>query len=283
MDPQATEYETIPPLECRQIWGGYAPVRATVRIPGIDVWVLNQPHRHDAGGGDIYYLGLCGHGVISRFIVADVAGHGQVVSDLAGNLLDLMLRYMNTPDQTRLVQELNRAFQDVSRDGRFATAMVLSYDAMHDQAILVNAGHPRPLRYSASRKRWTLLDSAGSADGDNPFDLPLGIIPETDYRQSVLDLAPGDVLIIYTDSLMEQQGPHGGPLGEQGLVDLAGHLDVSNPSALAGQLAEEILRETGSETWNDDLTLLTLHHHADDPTYVAEHRRQLVDQGIAHS
>lgn len=278
-----TDYQTIPPLECKQIWGGYAPVRATVRIPGVDVWVLNQPHRQDAGGGDIYYLGLCGHGVISRFIVADVAGHGQVVSDLADRLLDLMRRHMNNPDQTRLVQQLNRAFEGVSRDGRFATAMVLSYDAMHDQAILVNAGHPRPLRYSAARDRWTLLESAGSAEGDNPFDLPLGVIPETDYRQSVFDLAPGDLLIVYTDSLMEQQGPAGGPMGEQGLVDIARGLDASHPSDVATSLASQVLQETATDAWSDDLTLLTLHHHGADPTYVSEHLRELVDQGIARS
>ena len=63
-------------LHCMEIWGGIEPVERSVSTPGLDLWVFSRPFHGDEQGGDVYYVTLCGGGVITRIVVADVSGHG---------------------------------------------------------------------------------------------------------------------------------------------------------------------------------------------------------------
>ena len=59
-------------------------------MPGLSVWVYSRPHGSSLGGGDVYYLSLCASGRISRVLLADVSGHGELVSGLGVGLRDVM-------------------------------------------------------------------------------------------------------------------------------------------------------------------------------------------------
>jgi len=132
-------------IKCMEVWGGTHAIDTVLSIPGVQTQVISQPYRGEANGGDIHYVSLCGHGMLSRFLVADVSGHGQVVSELAGELRGLMARYVQTLDQTELVCHLNDEFAVLSQDGSFATAVVATYFTQDRCLTLCNAGHPYPL------------------------------------------------------------------------------------------------------------------------------------------
>ena len=83
--------------------GGNQAVESAVSTPGLDVWVYSQPHEGAAHGGDVHYVSLCGGGVITRMIVADVSGHGESVAEFSGMLRSLLRRNINRKSQTRLV------------------------------------------------------------------------------------------------------------------------------------------------------------------------------------
>ena len=182
-------------IACMEVWGGHEAFEGGVSVPGNDVFVSCSPHTGDVRGGDIYYVSNCAAGIISRFVLADVAGHGSVVSSTASGLRDLMRRYINTPDQTKFARALNRRFS--SDAGRFATAVLVSYFAPTDHAIICNAGHPRPLHFSVRTRRWAFVDSlspgvlaAGKPRELTAANLPLGVIHPTSYDQFALKLEP---------------------------------------------------------------------------------------------
>jgi serine phosphatase RsbU (regulator of sigma subunit) len=239
-------------------------------VPGLDCWVLSQPFQQHDHGGDIYFLGLCGHGLTTRLFLADVSGHGDQVAQLARRVRELLARHMNTPDQSQLVKEINDGFHRLGEGGRFATAVVLSYLSPNDRLVAVNAGHPYPLWYSAADKRWRLLNNRVPQVDGQLMNLPLGVLPETGYWQFAVPLSKDDLLVLYTDAATEVTNPAGRQLGQRGLLEFAGDLDPARPEEINDRLVERVCEYGRSDCVDDDLTLITVRHTAADPPNVEE-------------
>lgn len=68
-------------LKCSEIRGGNKEADTEVSAGSLTASLFSSSA--DGGkGGDIYYLGVCGQETITRIAVADVVGHGKVVSEL---------------------------------------------------------------------------------------------------------------------------------------------------------------------------------------------------------
>lgn len=257
-------------LHCLEVWGGNAAEDNIVSVPGIDAHVVSRPYHGEGSGGDIHYVSTCVCGAASRFLLADVAGHGSAAADLAVKLRKLMRRHINTPDQTRFTRTLSTEFGRLADAGRFATAIVSTYYAPSDHLIVCNAGHPRPLWWRAEERRWGFLDAEAPgvrtmpADEIGIRDLPLGIIEPTSFQQFAAALDRDDVVVYYSDALTETRVAPGRLLGEEGLLDLMAPLDGARPERLATDLLEAIDRASDGPA-EDDATVLVLHHNAADP------------------
>jgi len=249
-------------MRCMEIRGGSGAVETLVATPGLDAWVYSRPFEGAARGGDVHYLSLCGGGIVTKIIVADVAGHGAAVAATAGWLRGLMRRNINRKSQVRLVRELNRQFTALAEAGRFATAIVGTYLASSDRLTLCNAGHPRPLWYRAGIGHWDLLVQPAGGPAGNGGNLPLGIDEASPYEQFAITLGPGDLVVFYTDALIEAADEAGTPLGEAGLLALARGLDAARPAAFGPALIAAVEHHRAGNPPEDDLTLLTLHHTA---------------------
>lgn len=268
-DPTAATEAPAHAMACVEIWGGNEPTSTAVSTPGIDAYIYSRPFESQHAGGDIHYVSLCSAGNIARFVVADVAGHGAEVAELASGLRGMMRRNINTLDQTRFARSLNRLFSQENTSGRFATALLATYWAPDDQLILCNAGHPRPMHYRAEANVWSVLeDRPGVNASEAPGNLPLGIIHPTPYTQSAYPLKRDDVVVIYTDALVEAKSPSGEMLREAGLLEMLGSIDPRHPDRLIEALLTRIAEFTGGRPLDDDVTVLVLHHNAaDPPTY----------------
>lgn len=249
-------------LQCMEIWGGNAAFDSAVAVPGIDLWVTSVPHAGDNHGGDLHYVSTCGSGRIARFAVADVSGHGSSAARLGDRLRGLMRKYINELDQTRFIRALNREFLGLSEGVRFATALLVSYFAPTDHLVVCNAGHPSPLWYRRAEGAWSVLRHDMPDTADRIRNLPLGIVAPTSYYQFAVRLEPGDLVLLYTDWLIEAAGPDGKLLGEVGVLRLLNGLDASDPATLNRRLMEAVARFRGGTPPDDDVTLVLLHHNA---------------------
>ncbi len=268
-DRNTTDGEDRHALQCMEIWGGNAAIHSAVSVPGVDAWISSDPCEGAAEGGDIHYISQCGAGKISRFFIADVSGHGATVAALASQVRGMMRRNINTVNQVRFARALNRQLLALNETGRFATALLATYFAPTDHLIVCNAGHPRPLWYVAAESTWQWLDQHTAVPAGRPVNVPLGIIEPTDYIQFAAPLHPGDVVLIYTDSLIEAAGPDGRQLGEAGLMELVQSIDLSDRGRIASAVLEAIADYRGGAEPQDDQTLLVLDHNGGDPPHLS--------------
>jgi phosphoserine phosphatase RsbU/P len=252
-------------MHCMEIFGGSSAREERVSTPGLDAWISSVPFEGAADGGDVHYVSLCGGGVITRLILADVSGHGEAVAEMAVSLRALMRKNINSKSQTRLVRALNREFSALAQLRRFATAVVATYLATKKTLTVCNAGHPRPLLYRHDAKTWGVMTPEFAAKG--AANLPLGIDDETPYDQFAVTLGRGDVVVIYTDALTEAQAPGESValLGEEGLLAIARDLPADDPATIGRAMLAAVARHRGDVPADDDATVVVLRHTADGP------------------
>ncbi len=244
-------------LSCLELRGGNESVSYPAELAGLAGWVSSRPLSPATRGGDLHYLSLCSHGELARVVLADVAGHGEKVGAIAERLRDTLREHVGRFDQSELIRELNDAFL-LGADGvQFATALVLSYQSKLGTLLFTNAGHPAPLRYRASERKWeVLLESSEVADGI--ADLPLGLISGTPYTQSSASLDLEDLLMFYTDGITECRNPSGEALGVEGLLNMANLLPLGSPSFMGEALLGSLDGFRGTAPSIDDETLIVL-------------------------
>ena len=73
-------------MQCMEVWSGSQLTAQGVEFGGLDAWVYSKPYKEAQHGGDIYYASSCATGRITRFLLADVAGHGAAVASIAADL-----------------------------------------------------------------------------------------------------------------------------------------------------------------------------------------------------
>jgi phosphoserine phosphatase RsbU/P len=248
-------------MQCMEVWGGSQLTAQGVEFGGLDAWVYSKPHGQAQRGGDVYYASSCGTGRITRLLLADVSGHGNAVAATAADLRTLMRQFVNRLNQTEFVTLLNRQFAQMSAGGTYATAIVTTFFSPSRRLTVCNAGHPRPLLYSAARRQWSLLTHQ-ETDRSRLTNTPLGLIAVAEYEQLDVELEPGDCLLCYTDALIESNDADGEMLGEAGLLKIVrlltdpdgGALDA--PQKVAERLLEEIGARYPENLTDDDVTVL---------------------------
>ncbi|WP_405428968.1 GAF domain-containing SpoIIE family protein phosphatase [Streptomyces erythrochromogenes] len=147
-------------------------------------------------GGDWYDVVETGSGRLA-LVIGDVQGHGVAAAATMGQLRSAVRAFAlagSTPEQ--VVRGTNRLLIDLD-PGQFASCCYVVLDPASGSAQAVRAGHPQPLlRHPDGRTE--VLDLAGG--------VVLGVDPEASYPVTELRLAPGALLALYTDGLVERPG-----------------------------------------------------------------------------
>jgi len=238
-----------------QVWGGNCNIERNVHVTGIAGWVFSHAFPPATCGGDVYYLSACAQDVMYRVVLADVAGHGAEFNAPAQKLEGLIAEHINVHDQSELMRDLNA---EILRDGgKYATAVVLSYQRQTGTLFFTTAGHPPVLWYHAATGAWEFLheetEHALTHEG-----LPIGLIADTEYTQTAVQLEAGDVLVLYTDGFAEAVDPQGNELGYDGIRALAARISIHSPHIFGVQLLEAIGEFCGKADYDDDRTLMVL-------------------------
>lgn len=243
-------------MQCMEVWGGNRATWSQFSVPGLDLWVHSEPFHSSVGGGDVYYLSSCASGRITRMLLADVSGHGASVAPIAVALRDLMRQNINLVNQTHLVTSLNSQFESISATGRFATALVTTFFSPTRILSVCNAGHPHPLIRDARTGVWS--PSQAGTDNEHANNLPIGIIDDSRYRSTKLQLKVNDLVLTYTDSLSEARNREGKLLGTEGICEIANSLNSVPPEMLIPQLLEAIRQMNPANLSSDDTTVMLL-------------------------
>jgi len=80
-------------LDCKGIWGGIT-TRDTEIAAGKVIGSIYSTPSEGSKGGDIYYFGVCKGDEITRLAVADVTGHGEIVSEISQYVYEALKAHM---------------------------------------------------------------------------------------------------------------------------------------------------------------------------------------------
>jgi sigma-B regulation protein RsbU (phosphoserine phosphatase) len=248
-------------LACLELRGGNQLAAYSAELPGLAGWIWCHPLRSSPRGGDVYYLSACSQGVVARVVLADVAGHGEIVNAAAVRLHDALRQHVDEWDQSALIRQLNDTFLKGAQGAQFATALLASFYSDSGELLFTNAGHVPPLWYRTGTQEWSLLyDSTPLCK--EIVDLPLGLIAGTSYRQTAVQLEPGDLLLLYTDGISEAYDESGAQLGLQRLLSIARKLPVESAAAAGKELLAAVTRFRGTRPAADDETVVALQRRA---------------------
>jgi PAS domain-containing protein len=171
--------------------------RALPHIDGLDLAARYQPAGRGMDiGGDFYDLvGIDRATVVAT--IGDVQGHHPTAAALMGQVRTSVRAHatIGAPPGDILART-NRLLVDLD-PGLFTSCLIVRLDLERRRAQFATAGHPPPLIRHPDGKTETLLLSPG---------LLLGIDPDADYPITEIPLAPGTVLALYTDGLVEVPG-----------------------------------------------------------------------------
>jgi sigma-B regulation protein RsbU (phosphoserine phosphatase) len=249
------EMEKPQVLECNEVRGGNHKFIGSRRLAGIVAWVASIPVNVGVGGGDLHFMSVCSHDLISRIALADVSGHGREVDAAAVTLHELMRKNIDLWDQSEFMRGLNDPFSQ-DGGGQYATAIVLGFHRATGHLAFSNAGHLPPLWYHASEQTWGWLKEGDPAPHE-AFGLPVGLIPGTAYCQTVVTLRPSDLLVLYTDGITDAENGEGKDLGREQLLEWAREGPVESPRTLGERLLKRLIDFRGN-LHNDDETLIVL-------------------------
>jgi len=211
--------------------------------PGLDIAFLNISS--SKVGGDYYeVMPLGGREVV--FSVNDVAGHGvpaALLMSVFRSSFIHMLRQGNGIAVT--ISHLNRLIAETTEANLYVTSFTCKVDAGGGALEYINAGHPPPL---VVRGNETLALDAGG--------LAVGMFSAADYVVAGFQLQPGDVLIFYTDGVIEAANDREEEYSSARLAAAVRERRQLPAADLQAALLADIRAFCGRDEFADDLTLM---------------------------
>ncbi len=229
----------------RTIQQGLLPI-APPSIPGYDIAGMSVAARQV--GGDYFdfiamedgLLGLC---------VADVSGKG-VTAALLMAVVQATIRGQSLVDasMSERLTVANRLIHQSTPSDKFVTMFYSALDAENHRLHYSNAGHNPPFLISQEGEL-RLLESGGPV---------LGVLPHFSFEESTVDLAVGDLLLIYTDGFSEAMNSEMEEYGEDRLLEATRRVADQPAQRVIEILRDEVNAFCGDEPQFDDMTIMAV-------------------------
>ena len=230
----------------REIQSWLMPSQAP-SVPGVDIAFATRPANTVAG--DYYDAFLRPNGRL-LVVVADVAGK-SVPAALLTATLQASLRTLATLDGSlaELVARVNRYACEQSLHGRrFTTAFLAELEPATGELTYVNAGHNWPV----------LRHATGAIERLEAGGLPLGINPASPYHSGAATLASGDLLLIFTDGLVEAEDDKAQEYGEERMLENLQSMQEASAAEAVKRVISSVDAFVGLTRQRDDITCLVL-------------------------
>lgn len=228
------------------------------KVDGIDIAFATRPQNTVAGD---YYdaflrpLALQPGATPPLLVaVADVAGKSVPAALLMATFQASLSALAATPvSLSEIVDGLDRYCRAHSLDGRrFTTAFLAEIDPRTREMTYVNAGHNDPVLRRASGAIERL------ATGGPPFGLPSLTDDPIVYASARVQLQPGDLLIIFTDGVVEAINERDEEYGEARLLPCIQSAPLESSDATLKRIMADVNTFVGPARQHDDITCLVL-------------------------
>ena len=214
------------------------------KVPGWSIWGYTRP-ANDVGGDLVDYIDLDSRTGVA---LGDVAGKGLGAALLMAKL-QATLR-ATVPDAGSLARLGERLNTILLRDGihnRYATLFYLELSAGSGQVRFLNAGHNPPC----------LLRGSG-LEMIPAICPPIGMLAAARFAESALMLAPGEMLIAYSDGLTEARDRNEDEFGTARLSAIAASLRGLPAEEVGARILADVEKFQGGTRAHDDLSLVIL-------------------------
>lgn len=219
---------------------------ATPSLPGIQIASHAEPAQ--IVGGD--YFDFFSHRNGTQGVaIADVMGKGLPASMLMSNL-QASLRILG-PDKEHLhgiATHLNELFRHNLKLIRFITMFLLAIDDKSKHFHYANAGHNPPLFYTRASDSIRWLKPTGPA---------IGLMPEASFKSEQVSFAAGDLLVMYTDGVVEARNAQGEEFDEDRLSIFTRQNSEKSAEDFLEALRKEVADFCDGD-FQDDFTLLVV-------------------------
>jgi sigma-B regulation protein RsbU (phosphoserine phosphatase) len=192
-------------------------------------------------------------------LVGDVAGKGvSAALTMAQLLAEFRIRAIQFPSPSVVLEALNVEFFHRSKRGTFCTMCYISIDLATGQMSCSNAGHHPPILVSKG-KVTTIANASGP---------PVGVLKNGPWKDFTMTMSPGDLLLLYTDGIVEARAGTQPPgkdagLGEYGvepMMTLLSDQPTLSPQSLIDIVNKDVLEHCKPTTPHDDCTLIALRY-----------------------
>src|SRR5688572_12923056 len=197
--------------------------------------------------------------------ITDAVGHqvsaALLATLLVGGLRNARRKGLSLAEQVRYA---NDSLAENSVPGQFVTGQLLRLDLRTGAAMIVNAGHPFPLRLRDGRVEEIELR----------IEAPFGVLPGKSFEVQPFPLEPGDRIVLLTDGMQERNAVN---------LDVANALiDTADlhPREVVHRLGAAVLDETGGDL-RDDATMVCLDWYGGPPRH--RNTEQGADPDLASS
>jgi serine phosphatase RsbU (regulator of sigma subunit) len=212
-------------------------------------------------GGDFYdVFGPSGGSTDTVIALGDVCGTGPEAAVLTGKVRQTLraLRLVRT-EPAAMLTVLNEALLQSARQPRFVTMVVGSVRrADHGRVVLdlASGGHPAPL----------VLRADGRVEEVPTSGTLIGVLPHTVVRPATVELAPGELCLLYSDGLTEARG---GPAGAEQFGEERLYEALAECRGMPGSATVDRIRQLVAD-WvrggdSDDIAMLAVRAPARTP------------------
>ena len=184
------------------------------------------------------------------FVLMDVAGKGTN-SFLVMSMIRAMIRLIvNTPQPAgTILSWANREIGSEINFEHFASVALINYNPLKKTVQVATAGTTPVLFYSA--QRGTIVKKSLVCD-------PLGVEKTTAYKDIQFTVSQGDIIITYTDGLIEALNSEGRQFSLERLTNIIKANSKLSGKEIANLVKTDIKKFVGSEVLHDDQTLLVI-------------------------
>jgi len=215
-------------------------------LEGFDISAYNFPTEEVSGD---YYDWVRLYDDQIGFVIADVSGKG-VPAALLMSFLRASLRAASHIGYAPHISmsKVNYLLWESIERNQFVTAFYGVLDATNRTVAYSNAGHNPPI----------LMDADGQARFEERGGVPLGMFRDSRYYEYYETIAPGQILVIYTDGVTEANNLDGQEYGRDRLVDAVRRCRDLSARKMIDFLHRDLMEWTGSRGAGDDVTFFVI-------------------------